>query len=79
MGYERASFAVFLAALAGFAIGAGGLGFAALSFGFSLLAHTRGGIHSDWAYAVLLGTLICSGLGGVLAARAVAGLVESWQ
>jgi len=79
MGYERTSFAVLLAALVGFAIGAGGLGFAALSVGFSFLAHARGGIHSDWAYAVFLGTLLCSGLGGVLAARAAVGLVKSWQ
>jgi hypothetical protein len=79
MGEERTSFAVFLAALVGFAIGAGALGFVALSFGFSFLGYARGGIHSDWAYAVFLGALVCSGLGGVLAARAAVGLVKSWQ
>lgn len=79
MGYKRTSFAAFIAALVGFAIGAGALGFVALSLRFSLLAHPQAGIHSDWAYAVLLGTLLCSGLGGVLAARATVGLVKSWQ
>lgn len=79
MGYERTSFVVFLAALVGFAIGASALGFVALSIGFSFLGQVSGGIHSDWTPVVLLGALVCSGLGGVLAARAAVGLVRSWQ
>jgi hypothetical protein len=65
MSEVRTPLVVMLAGLVGFVLGAAMLGFAALSIGMSLLVHVRGGIHSDWTFVVLLGTLIGVGLGGV--------------
>ena len=79
MGEVRPSLLVLLAGLVGFAVGAAMLGFAALSVGISFLGHVKGGIHSDWTPAVLLGTLVCFGLGGVAGAKEVVRLAKSWH
>jgi hypothetical protein len=76
----RTSTVVQLAALVGFALGAAGLGYAALVIGFLFLGHlVPGGIHSDWTIVVMLGSLICFVLGGVAGAIAAIRLVKSWR
>jgi uncharacterized membrane protein len=70
---------VLLAALVGFALGAALLGYAAFAIGFLFLSFVPGGIHSDWTAVVLVGILICFGLGGVAGARAAVRLVKSWR
>ena len=70
---------VLLAALVGFALGAAMLGYAAMAIGFSFLRYVPGGIHSDWTPVVLLGGLICFGLGGVAGATAAVRLVKYWR
>ena len=79
MGEVRTSLVALLAGLVGFALGAAMLGFAALSIGVSFLGHVQGGIHSDWTLVVLLGTLVCIGLGGVAGARGFIRLAKSWR
>ncbi len=76
---KRTSLIVLLAGLMGFSLGAAILGFAALWIGISFLGHVRGGIHSDWTFVVLLGTLVCFGLGGVAGAKGAVGLVKYWH
>ena len=73
------SLAVLLAGLAGFAFGAAMLGFAALSIGFLFLGHVPGGIHSDWSIAVIFGSLLCFGLGGVAGAAGAVRLAKLWH
>ena len=79
MGEMRTTLLVLLSGLVGFALGATMLGFAALSIGFSFLGHVQGGIHSDWTLVVLLGTLVCFGLGGVAGAKGAVRLAKSWH
>jgi hypothetical protein len=67
------------AALAGLALGAAMLGCAGLVIGVWFLSYAPGGIHSDWAVAVLLGALICFGLGGFAGARVADRLVKYWR
>ncbi|MGJ4928757.1 hypothetical protein ACQR1I_06365 [Bradyrhizobium sp. HKCCYLS2038] len=61
----RASF-IAVAALMGGALGAAGLGYAALAIGFFALSFARGGIHNDWSILALLGVLVGLGMGGLL-------------
>jgi len=76
---KRTSFLVLLAGLAGFVLGAAVLGYGALGVGMSLLSQAQGGIHSNWTYVVLVGTLVCVGLGGVVGGKWAARLVKPWD
>lgn len=70
---------VVLAGLVGFTFGAAILGFAALFVGISLLRFAQGGIHSDWTFVVLVGTLVGIGLGGFAGAKGAVRLVKPWR
>ena len=74
---KRRSPVVLLAGMAGFALGAVVLGYAAMWIGISLLGQTGAGIHSDWAMAVLFGILAGFGLGGFAGAKAAISLARS--
>jgi len=76
---KRTPLVVLLAGLAGFALGAAIFGFAALSIGISCLGHVQEGIHSDWTFVVLLGTLACIGVGGVAGSKAAVRLAKGWH
>jgi hypothetical protein len=76
---KRTSLMVLLAGLVGFAFGATALAYAAMFVGFFLLSFGPGGLHSDWAIFVLLGTLACFVLGGVAGAKAAVRLVKWWR
>ena len=73
----RTSPVAVVAGLVGFIVGATLLGFAALWIGISFLGHVRGGIHSDWALAVLFGGLVCFGVGGAAGAKGAVRLARS--
>jgi hypothetical protein len=76
---KRIPLMVLLAGLVGFMFGAATLGCAALYVGLSLLRFAPGGIHSEGAEAVLIGTLVCIVLGGVAGAMGATRLVKSWR
>jgi hypothetical protein len=76
---KRTSLVVLLAGLVGFVLGAAVLGYAALLIGISFLGHVQGGIHSEWTGVVLIGTLVCLGLGGMAGAKGAVRLAKSWH